>query len=101
MIKDINNEKLKNAHSFIMNGLNIPKHSKEDIEMRLKVNRTHEECADCLFEWTNPPVCKGHSSGPVSCSQFVDKRKNPNYPLDEECVKKFINYVKKTINKKR
>ena len=39
------------------------------------VDRTHEECADCIRECDNPPACEGHCEGPSHCSAFVAKSK--------------------------
>ena len=39
----------------------------------VKYGRTHEECDDCAFEKIEPQSCKGHRSGPCSCSEFKYK----------------------------
>lgn len=36
----------------------------------VEVDRTHEECAYCAHETVYPPVCKGHSAGPIACTGF-------------------------------
>lgn len=33
-------------------------------------DRTHEECADCAHEKTEPQPCKGHCAGESPCGQF-------------------------------
>ena len=38
------------------------------------VDRSHEECGDCLLESIDPPRCKGHVAGPNPCSKFKEKR---------------------------
>jgi hypothetical protein len=42
----------------------------ESLEVK-EVDCTHEECADCSLENSDPPKCKGHASGPVACHHFV------------------------------
>jgi len=44
----------------------------EDQNKWLEVDRTHEECAECLLIDADPPQCHGHRPGPVSCDSFVD-----------------------------
>lgn len=36
--------------------------------------RTHEECDDCKFEETDPPICDGHCSGECHCKYFLNKK---------------------------
>jgi hypothetical protein len=42
-------------------------------EMQCQIDRTHEECVDCVKEYSNPPECRGHKAGPSSCSRFLER----------------------------
>ena len=39
------------------------------------VDRSHEECGDCLLRKCDPPQCLGHAQGPVHCGSFVEVEK--------------------------
>lgn len=34
------------------------------------VDRTHEECCDCVLQTIRPAQCKGHAEGPIACPDF-------------------------------
>jgi hypothetical protein len=38
------------------------------------VDRSHEECEDCIKMKLEPPICKGHAAGPSSCKQFKGQK---------------------------
>lgn len=37
----------------------------------LATNRTHEECAECEYEYVMPAKCRGHEAGPTPCPTFL------------------------------
>jgi hypothetical protein len=40
----------------------------------LSTRRTHEECADCRYQYVKtPPRKTGHVSGPVHCANYEEK----------------------------
>jgi hypothetical protein len=49
-----------------------PIHGKQEGEKR--IDRTHEECADCSKELLSPPQCNGHIAGPSPCGMFIGKQ---------------------------
>lgn len=36
-----------------------------------KVNRTSEECDDCIKDLIDPAICEGHPLGPASCREYL------------------------------
>lgn len=34
------------------------------------IDRTHEECVECVFQISQPAICKDHAAGPTTCSDF-------------------------------
>lgn len=41
---------------------------------RPEPDRSHEECAGCQHETTEPPVCSGHVAGPSECIDLTPKK---------------------------
>lgn len=36
-----------------------------------KINRSHDECSECMHKKALPPLCPGHAAGDVMCHLFV------------------------------